>query len=100
MNFIHFSNGKEAPRHMIPRRKALVMLGGLATGLALVFSGCSESPPPDAAVTGASIPQPETPEQPEPPAAKGKQSKDPFYDMSMREKREWRRQQKAKSAGE
>lgn len=85
---------------MFRRTKVMAALGVFAACLVFGLAGCSDSPPPDPAIKAASAPQPLAPEAPEAPSAKGRKAKDPFADMSMREKREWRRQQAAKGAGD
>lgn len=87
---------------MVQRPRVMVASGVLAACLVFGLTGCSDSQPPDSAFTGPSAAPPgasEQPEVPAAPAAKGKKGKDPFADMGMREKREWRRQQAAKAAG-
>lgn len=79
---------------MIRRNLIVAMSGSLVAGLALAFVGCSESAPPP----GPATPQPVAQPEPKPTARKGKKAKNPFADMGIREKREWRKQQRA--AGE
>lgn len=84
---------------MVQRPKVVIASGVLAACFVFGLTGCSDSPPPDSAFTGPSAAPAAASKQPEPSAAKGKKGKDPFADMGMREKREWRRQQAAKAAG-
>ncbi len=83
---------------MTRRYKMVAMSGPLVTGIALVFfGGCSDSTPPPAA---PSTPQPVGQTQPEstPPKGKGKKAKNPFDDMGVKEKREYRKKQRAAEA--
>lgn len=64
--------------------------GLLVAGLAFAFAGCSDSPPP------APEPVASEPEEPLTAAEKKAQERE-FANMGIREKREWRRQQKEAS---
>lgn len=73
---------------MIQRYKALAASGLLVMGLALASAGCSDSapaPPPEPVAV--------EPEKPLTAAEKRAQERE-FANMGMREKREWRRQQR------
>ncbi len=79
---------------MIRRKMIVAMSGSMVAGLALAFVGCSESAPPPSPATPQPVAQPE----PEPTARKGKKAKNPFDDMGVKEKREYRKKQRAAEA--
>lgn len=81
---------EEAPRLMARRYKTLVASGLLVMGLAVAFAGCSDSPPPPSTAPKPAATEPEKPLT----AAEKRAQEREFRDMGIREKREWRRQQR------